>query len=115
MARNRFVDGERLHLVLRTRLELVRVRHEVAGAGRFERALTVVGGRRGRRLEVGSWDDAVGSPRQSTEELDELGVDPLADVAVTPEQLVGRPVIEARIGPQDRKSTRLNSSHRTIS
>ena len=103
MARHRLVQRQGLHLPARAGVQRVGVREEVARAARLQGAALIVGGGLGRGRVVGHFDHPVRGARQHAEQLGQLRIGPLGDVAVLAHQVFRFRVIEAGVGAQERQ------------
>lgn len=95
------VQGEGDHFPFGAGVEGIGVGIEVAGATGLKRATIIIGGGLGFFGIGRDGNDTVGQARQATEDADEFGVDPFADVTVACEQGLRGVIVELRVGAEE--------------
>src|SRR6266404_708169 len=87
--RHSFMQRERFHLVLRPRVQIVRVHEVAARSASRRRSRLVISGRLRRRLEIRNGADAVRQARQLTEKMRQPRIDTLGNDAIAVHQILG--------------------------
>src|SRR5258705_1345205 len=98
--RHSFMQRERLHLVLRPRVQIVCVDEVAARPTSRRRSRLVISGSLRRRLEIRNGADAVGQSRQLAEKMRQPRIDTLGNDAIAVHQIIGLVVVKTSVMAQ---------------